>query len=176
MEANEAPQVSSGFSCHQKNLRKVLAGWSWKPTKFSSSRLGSGRHQRLLENKIERERKKTLHQNSQLSKNAWQLNLNIVSVTIMTVLSLFHTFDVCGPWFSKAGKPSVINNHTLWAPQLWLADSLWGQTQNPQNHFHLHLYTLLTLVGVYLSNKCLSLPAVWFRYFVYTPFNGVFPV
>lgn len=107
-----------------KNLRKVLAGWGWKPTKFSSSRLGSGGHQCPLKNKME---KKNLHQNSQLGKNAWQPNSNIVSVMVMTGLSLlclFHTSDVCGPLISKAGKPSVINNHTLWAPQLWLADSL----------------------------------------------------
>lgn len=40
-----------------KNLRKVLAGWSWKPTKFSSSRLGSGGHQCPLKNKMEKKKR-----------------------------------------------------------------------------------------------------------------------
>lgn len=67
------PKISGDYSCNQKNLRKVLAGWSWKPTEMSSSETGSGRHRRLLQNKMERENNK-LHPNSQLGKNAWHLN------------------------------------------------------------------------------------------------------
>lgn len=80
-----------------KNLRKVLAGWSWKPTKFSSSRVGEWG---ALAPPQKQNGEKNLHQNSQLGKNAWQPNSNIVSVMVMTGLSLlclFHTSDVCGP-------------------------------------------------------------------------------
>lgn len=84
-----------------KNLRKVLAEWSWKPTKFSSSTL---RREGALVPPSKTKWRKNLHQNSQLGKNAWQPNSSIVSVMVMTGLSLlclFHTSDVYGPLIFK---------------------------------------------------------------------------
>lgn len=62
------PKISSGYSCHQKNLRKVLAGCSWKPADSWLTQTGEREASAPPQNKIEGQNN-NLHPN----KNAWQL-------------------------------------------------------------------------------------------------------